>query len=121
MGLDGGELLSRAVGFSQKKEATLVHGRTVTQRGRAEAVALVVGSQLGWATRRAGMSSCHTKACQLHQCTADLSFTSPCLERPPLPVGLWSLGVRCPAAPYSASVLVPGFDPRAHGKCTLHH
>lgn len=57
MGLDGGGLLSCAVGFSQKKEVTLVHGRTVTQRGRAEGVALVVGSQLGWATRRTGMSS----------------------------------------------------------------
>lgn len=116
MGLDGGGLLSCAVGFSQKKEATLVHGKTVTQRGRAEGVALVVGSQLGWATRRAGMSSC-----QLHQRTADLNFTSPRLERPPLPVGLRSLGVCYPAAPYGVSVLVLGFDTRERGKCTLHH
>lgn len=121
MGLDGGGLLSCAVGFSQKKEATLVHGKTVTQRGRAEGVALVVGSQLGWATRRAGMSSCRTEVCQLHQRTADLNFTSPRLERPPLPVGLRSLGVCYPAAPYSVSVLVLGFDTRARGKCTLHH
>lgn len=111
MGLGG--IVSYALSFSKRRRKLLLSMVGQLPREEDQSLALVVGSQLGWATGE--LKSCSMKVCRLHWPTADFTLASPLPKSSPLPAGPWSPGIRCP------TVWVLGFDPRALGECTLHH